>query len=559
MQNFKTYAAKSCKLLLFGGLALMQLKAAAQTYTVSTLQNTGAKSNRVNFVFVSDGYTSAELPTFATNATTVKNALLAVTPLAQYTSFINVYAVQVPSTQSGTKHPGTASDESTSGGQPVTNPTTYFSSTFDYSGTHRLVYQSSQTPITNVLAANLPEYTQGIVLCNTTYYGGAGGTYATSTLHTSATEIAIHEIGHSFAGLADEYWAGTGYAAEKPNMTQTSSSSTIKWKSWLGINSIGIYAYGTTSPESAWYRPHQSCRMQYLGYAFCSVCSEAFISKIHSKVNMIDAYTPTSTSFTLSGTGNQTFTVTNLQTTNNSISVKWYLNSSSVPFATGTTATVPYNSFATGTNTVKAIATDSTGLSKSYLPAAGYTRTVTWTITKSTAVIKLSGTVSQNANQLQWREDSSGVTADHYILEKSDDGKNFYQVATLPATSHTTTDRQLNGTEAFYRISAADASGRIQSNATILMRNPLTKFNYKVYQDAIGRRYKFTYEGDIASDARGELTVVNSAGMVVLKRNLGKVSKSTNYDFNLTGQPAGIYFAQIMINNQVYSAELLAQ
>ncbi|WP_282456399.1 M64 family metallopeptidase [Chitinophaga sedimenti] len=150
--------------LLF--LLLLPAYGFSQTFPVSTIQQTGDKSKRINFVFVGDGYTSAQLSTYINNATSVKNALMAAVPFSTYSAFFNVFAIEVPSAQSGAKHPGTAADESSSGGQPVANPSTYFNSTFDFNSIHRLIYQANVTPITNVLATNVPEYTQGIVLSN---------------------------------------------------------------------------------------------------------------------------------------------------------------------------------------------------------------------------------------------------------------------------------------------------------------------------------------------------------------------------------------------------------
>lgn len=367
-------------------LALTAAQASAQVFPVDSLQRSGPPSKRINFVFVSDGYRSTELATYITNVGQINTALFNTLPFSQYKSFFNVYAIKVPSTQSGAKHPGTASDEGTSGGQPVANPSTYFSSTFDYGSIHRLVVPGSSSTVTNVLAANVPDYDQGFILVNSPYYGGSGGSYATSTVHASAGEIAIHEIGHSFAVLADEYWAGPGYAAEKANMTQNNNPATVKWKNWYGVNSIGIYAYGASGVPAAWYRPHQNCKMQFLGSPFCSVCQEALVTKIHNLVNMIDNYTPASTNITLTGTGNVTFTVTHLQTTASTIRANWYLNNSTTPFARGVSSvSIPYASFVTGTNSVKVSVVDSTTLSRSYRPAVGYINSVTWSVKKSTS------------------------------------------------------------------------------------------------------------------------------------------------------------------------------
>jgi hypothetical protein len=79
----------------------------------------------------------------------------------------------------------------------------YFGSAFDSYNIHRLLVPTKTFAINNVLATNVPNYDQVVILVNSPYYGGSGGQFATSSTHTSANEIAIHEIGHSFVGLID--------------------------------------------------------------------------------------------------------------------------------------------------------------------------------------------------------------------------------------------------------------------------------------------------------------------------------------------------------------------
>jgi IgA Peptidase M64/Secretion system C-terminal sorting domain len=357
----------------------------AQTFTVQTLLDNGNRPNRIKLAYMGDGYTAAQQAAFITNTTTINNALFGQAPFSNYKNFFHAYAIQVPSAETGAKHPATASDEASSNGQPVANPNNYIGSTFDYASIHRLLVPNTGTA-NSILANNVADYNQGFVVVNSTYYGGSGGPLATSSVNTSANEIAIHEIGHSFAGLADEYWAGDQYAAERPNMTQNTNPATVKWKNWIGTNGIGIYAHGSSGNQAIWFKPHQSCKMQFLNSPFCAVCSERIIDRIHQLVNMIDSYLPTTLSFNLTNTNPVSFSVAHLQTTPATIQVRWYLNGSTTPFATGqSSVNIPYSSFVQGSNTVRAEVLDNTTLSRSYLPGAGYTKNVTWTV-NATAV-----------------------------------------------------------------------------------------------------------------------------------------------------------------------------
>ncbi|MEO6328062.1 MAG: M64 family metallopeptidase, partial [Ginsengibacter sp.] len=399
------------------------LQSISQIYPVDTLMRNGERANRLNLVYLSDGYLSAQLPTYITNATTINDAFFLQTPFAEYRNYFNAFAINVPSAEAGAKHPGAASDEGTSGGQPVANPNNNYQSTFDYFSIHRLLVPQNNAGINSALASNLPDYSQVFVVVNSPYYGGSGGTYATASSDASSAEVAIHEIGDSFANLADEYWAGDFYAGEKANMSADNNPATEKWKDWIGVNSIGIYLNGTTASSINWYRPHQTCKMRFLNNPFCSVCTERFIDVIHQRVNMIDTNTPSSTSFTLSNTDPVDFSITAVETTPSTIGIKWYLNGSATPFAVNQySVTVPFSSFNNGNNTVRAEVLDSTILSKLYLPGAGYIENLTWTVNRPVALpvrlLSFSGKVNNNAGALNWDVDTPD-DVQTFELEKS--------------------------------------------------------------------------------------------------------------------------------------------
>ena len=128
---------------------------------------------------------------------------------------------------------------------------------------------------------------------NTPYYGGSGGSVATATTNPASSDVAVHEIGHSFVGLADEYWAGDIYAREALNLTQETSPSLVRWKNWLENEGIGIYQHCCEGASASWYRPHENCKMRYLNVPFCPVCTEGTIERIHTLTNPIISYSPT--------------------------------------------------------------------------------------------------------------------------------------------------------------------------------------------------------------------------------------------------------------------------
>ncbi|MEI7803041.1 MAG: M64 family metallopeptidase, partial [Bacteroidota bacterium] len=201
-------------LLFVGG------KISAQTFPVTTILYNGPSSNHIDLVFLADGFTSAEQSNFITQVNNICTNLFLTSPYKEYKNLFNVYAIQVNSTQSGIKHPVTASDcASANPSVPASSTVSYFGSTFDYGGIHRLVVATNTTAIQNVLLVNFPAYNKAVVVANSIFYGGSGGTYPCCTINNASSEIMIHEMGHSLANLTDEYTYGGCSTIEKPNCT----------------------------------------------------------------------------------------------------------------------------------------------------------------------------------------------------------------------------------------------------------------------------------------------------------------------------------------------------
>jgi len=275
---------------LFIALLLGQISF-SQVFDTDTLLWNGDADKRINLVILSDGYQESELAQFTTDANGFMNAFLGETPYQEYKNYFNVIAINVPSNESGANHPGTAIDVSEPQ-HPVAEVDNYFGSSFDSFGIHRLLVAENTSAVYSVLADNFPLYDQVIVIVNSPFYGGSGGQIAVTSTEQSANEIAIHEIGHSFTSLKDEYYAGDIYAAEGINMTQETNANEVRWVNWMDDNGIGIYQHCCGGNSANWYRPHEQCKMRYLGFPFCSVCVEGTIEEIHDRVSPIDSYSP---------------------------------------------------------------------------------------------------------------------------------------------------------------------------------------------------------------------------------------------------------------------------
>lgn len=95
----------------------------AQTATLFTVEQNGSRAQRINLVFLSEGYTAADMPNFATHVNNAVNFLFAKEPWQQYRSYCNIYRIEIASNESG------CDNGNTSGANGTRD--TYFSSGFN--------------------------------------------------------------------------------------------------------------------------------------------------------------------------------------------------------------------------------------------------------------------------------------------------------------------------------------------------------------------------------------------------------------------------------------------
>jgi hypothetical protein len=348
---------------------------------VDTLLKSGSVNSRINFVYLGDGYTSAQTAQQITDVQNVSDYVFTIPPFDRYKNYFNVFLIKCVSPQSGVSHPGNATDVSEPA-TPTMAVTNYFNTTFDNGGIHRLMYGNSGNLYT-VLATHFPAYDQVLVLGNSTVYGGAGGSQAWASMNASSKEIMVHEVGHSFANLGDEYWAGIGYAFERPNMTANSNTATVKWAPWVGTNTVSVFPYGASAPQNAWFKPHQNCKMQLLNKPFCSVCQQTIIERIHTLTSAIDAYTPANGAAINFTTTGEWFKVKTIKPIPNTLKTKWELNAAPI---LNNVDSVFLNSSTlnSGSNTLKVSVVDTTNLTRDVNHAGLHTYNVIWNINYTT-------------------------------------------------------------------------------------------------------------------------------------------------------------------------------
>jgi len=370
----------------------------AQVFEVVPIQNSGDPNKYINLVIMGDGYTVDQQDDFLLTATNISNYLFTISPWSEYKNYVNVYAIKVIANESGVKHANTASD-CDDYFTAVSNPINYFGTRFDGFGIHRLTIITNASRVANVLAANFPNYDQVFIVGNSTQYGGSGGTYAVFSANASSSEVAAHEIGHSFAGLADEYYAGDQYFAEKINMTQQSDPTLVKWNNWIGTgNGIGIQSYCCGGNSSSWFKPtSNSCKMELLNRPYCSVCKEGIIEKIHALVNPIVSFSPANDTEINASETLIDFQLTELmRPIPNTLHIKWQLDTT-ISDTNSETFQVNPTALSDGLHTLTASVVDETTLLRVDDHATVHISTVTWTINKSNLGIHTSATNSKIA------------------------------------------------------------------------------------------------------------------------------------------------------------------
>ncbi|MBN2634906.1 MAG: peptidase M64 [Prolixibacteraceae bacterium] len=262
--------------------------------TMQVLTN-GKPEKKVDIVILAEGYSEKEKKKFHDDTQRVTKYLFDEEPFKSEKNKFNVTAVFSYSQESGTDVPGEKIYKNTR-----------FNSTFYTFDLPRYLTTTDMKSIYD--AAALVPYDQIYVLVNSERYGG-GGFYNLLSVCTSNNELTkevfVHEFGHGFAGLGDEYYTST-VAYEnfynldiepwEPNLT-TLKDFDSKWKNMVEetvpiptpredkfSNTIGVFEGGGYTSKGI-YSPFNDCRMKSnTAGEFCPVCINA-IKKV------IDYYT----------------------------------------------------------------------------------------------------------------------------------------------------------------------------------------------------------------------------------------------------------------------------
>lgn len=279
--------------------ALFALSASAPAFaqTAVQLREAGNPQGQVNMVVLGDGYTADQLDDFAAHAQTFIDAFFAYEPFATQGAHFNVWRIDIVSTESGVSTPSAPKD-------------TALEALLGCFNIDRLLCVNSALADAAVAAA-LPDLRADvrIVLANSDLYGGGGGYWAAATAaNPFSGEVAIHEIGHSFGLLNDEYVdqaicnAGTYGPPGEINASAQSGRTTVPWASWIDPGTPvptttttpatpGVYEGAHYCPTGS-FRPTYRSLMNALGQPFEQVNAEQLVREIYGRARPIAATGP---------------------------------------------------------------------------------------------------------------------------------------------------------------------------------------------------------------------------------------------------------------------------
>lgn len=245
-----------------------------------TLQKAADTTRCIHVAYVAEGYQQHEMGTFLEDCKIAMESLFAHEPFKQMQDRFNMVAVMSPSAESGTSWPAKGIWKNT-----------VLGSHFDTFYSDRYLTTLHLKKLHDALAG-IP-YEHIIILVNTDHYGGGGiyNSYNLTYAHGSAFRpVVVHEFGHSFGGLGDEYPYGNDdpmYFADtepwEPNLT-TKHDFNGKWEQLVKEGKAGLVEGGGYLSKGVW-RGFENCRMRTNEEPeFCLVCRQALI-------RLIDFYT----------------------------------------------------------------------------------------------------------------------------------------------------------------------------------------------------------------------------------------------------------------------------
>jgi len=265
-----------------------------QHFPFEKIVDHGTQDSKVDIAFLAEGYTQEEMDKFKKDVQRFVSYLFSQPPYDKEAENFNIWIVKSASEESGTDIPGKEIYKKT-----IMNSNFY---TFD---SERYLTTDNFFKVRDI--ASVVPYDDICIVVNSEKYGGGGifNHYAIFTAdHPSAEKVFIHEFGHSFAGLGDEYYtSSTSYndffnleiEPWQPNLT-TLKAFDKKWNHLIDEDTpiptprkrefnqtVGVFEGGGYVSKGM-FSPVMDCRMKSnAAKGFCPVCQEAITKMIRTK------------------------------------------------------------------------------------------------------------------------------------------------------------------------------------------------------------------------------------------------------------------------------------
>ena len=217
--------------------------------TPIAIRHNGDSAHKVDLLLLGDGYTADEMPKFEQRARALAEHLFSVSPFKERASDFNVWALAVPTLESGVSGPSTGVQHTSSTG-----------TRYDIFGSERYILTLDNRAFREL--AQYAPYDVVEIMVNGETYGGGGifGQFSTVAADNDWRDyVFVHEFGHHFAALADEYYTSpVSYAAPdkptvepwEPNVTALMDPDNLKWKRTPSSPMVAIVPVPTPWPKA---------------------------------------------------------------------------------------------------------------------------------------------------------------------------------------------------------------------------------------------------------------------------------------------------------------------
>jgi IgA peptidase M64 len=279
------------------------------------LAKTGDSNDRVDVVILGDGYTidPRQQQAFDRQAKAIVEGFGKVSPWAEYASYFNWWEMSLSSAESRLDTPTREADTVLGGGMSKFSQGQV---TVDRDVVH------------DFLRKYAPFADTSMVIVKQGSLGTGGGDVA--VFGPGGVSVAIHEFGHSFGDLLDEYSSQvelhpSNGRVHGVNLVDSKDLDRCPWRHWIeaGTKGVGFFEGGAGRSRGVWHPSNQGCAMNGSGSAYCVVCREQLVRRIYRYAKPIEASYPDGAEVRSTGTAPAIFSVTPKKPKDHYLTVDW--------------------------------------------------------------------------------------------------------------------------------------------------------------------------------------------------------------------------------------------